>query len=496
MKSIRNYTRILLLVCAMALVLPAAAYAKSPYTGYIYNSQDDDKPALNGYLYADSFDGYDMTSGSFKSPEDLFVTPDDTLYVVDSGNNRVVHMDPDTGAVLTIYGDKEGKGALNGPKGLFVAKDNSVYVADTGNKRIVVYKPEGTFDREFGLPQSELIGSDFNYSPAKLVVDKRGYMFVSSEGSSLGLMQIRPDGSFAGFYGANHVPFSMTRVFVKLIASKEQRDQLASARPPEFSNLFQDNEGFIYTTSLGIRFDQVKRLSAVGVDTLNSGTHRYGDYWMKEVDGEVEHETIVDVSVSKDGFITALDQTNGELYQYDKLGKLLFIFGGRGNQNGLFKTATSVAETSDGAIYVADRERSRIDRFYPTPFADKVHEASILYVDGKYNEAMKPWQEVLQMDSTYDMAYTAIGKAYYRQHKYKEAMTYFKLGLNRGGYSDAMFEYRKVYIKAHFGTIMTIVIICFILLQVLLRYMRKRKIAKKRSEFLGTMKGGGVSGSH
>jgi DNA-binding beta-propeller fold protein YncE len=496
MKPMHTITRILLLVCAMSLALPAAVYAKSPYTGYIYNTQKYDKPSLNGYLYADSFDGYDMTSGSFKSPEDLFVTSDDMLYVVDSGNNRVVHMDPDTDAVLTIYGDKEGKGALNGPKGVFVTKDNSVYVADTGNKRIVVYKPDGTFDREYGLPKSELIGSDFNYSPAKLVVDKRGYMFVSSEGSSLGLMQIRPDGSFAGFYGVNHVPFSMTRVFVKLIASKAQRDQLALARPPEFSNLYQDNEGFIYTTSLGIRFNQVKRLSAVGVDTLNLSNNRYGDYFMKSINGEPEHDTIVDVSVSKAGFITALDQTNGELFQYDKLGNLLFIFGGRGNQNGLFKTATSVAETSDGAIYVADRERSRIDRFYPTPFAEKVHEASTLYVDGKYKEAMKPWQEVLQLDSTYDLAYTAIGKAYYRQHEYKEAMKYFKLGLNRSGYSDAMFEYRKIYIKAHFGTIMTIVIIFFILLQVLLHYLRKRKIARKRNEFLGIVKGGGVSGSH
>ncbi len=50
-------------------------------------------------------------------------------------------------------------------------------------------------------------------------------------------------------------------------------------------------------------------------------------------------DAFVDITVDKKGFITALDQTNGELYQYDKLGNLIFIFGGIGNQDGLFKTA-------------------------------------------------------------------------------------------------------------------------------------------------------------
>ena len=214
---------------------------------------------------------------------------------------------------------------------------------------LLIFNEGGSFKKEFGVPDSPLLGKDFVYTPSKLVVDKRGYMFVSSDGNSLGLMQIRPDGKFAGFFGANHVRYDWTSNIVKLIATKEQRDQMALVRPPEFSNMFQDSEGFIYTTTIGIRQNQVKRLSAVGVDTLNAnGQTRYGDLFMARDDTKPARDAFVDITVDKKGFITALDQTNGELYQYDKLGNLIFIFGGIGNQDGLFKTAAGVAETSDG----------------------------------------------------------------------------------------------------------------------------------------------------
>src|SRR5690606_21635267 len=130
-------------------------------------------------------------------------------------------------------------------------------------------------------------------------------------------------------------PFSLSRLFVKWIATEEQRDQLSSVRPPEFSNLYQDEEGFIYSTTLGVIFNQIKRLSAVGVDTLNGDTdYRFGDYYMPISNGMELLDAFVDISVSQRGLITGLDQTTGRLFQYDKLGNLLFIFGGVGKQDG------------------------------------------------------------------------------------------------------------------------------------------------------------------
>jgi DNA-binding beta-propeller fold protein YncE len=475
---------------------PATAFAENPYWGYIYNTNKEDKPSLNGYLPLDSIDGYDMKSGPFKNPEDLFVAGDDTIYVTDTGNNRIVHFDA-MQRVIGIYGTPDGPGKLNGPRGVFVTQEGDVYVADTQNRRIVIFDNTGAFKKDYLVPDSPLLGKDFVYSPSKLVVDKRGYMFVSSDGDSMGIMQIRPDGKFAGYFGANHVSYDWTRVIVKLIATKEQRDQMALVRPPEFSNLFQDSEGFIYTTTIGLRTNQVKRLSAVGVDTLNAyGQNRYGDLFMPDENSKPLRDAFVDVTVNNMGFITALDRTTGELYQYDKLGNLLFIFGGTGNQDGLFKTAAGVAETSDGTIYVTDKTRNRIERFYPTPFADLVHKASQLYVDGKYDEAFGPWKQVLELNSNYDMAYLAIGKSLFRQHKYEEAMKYFKLGGDRNSYSNALFEYRKVFIREHFGEIATSLIVVIIALVLLQNAIKRQWFASLRSVRRQPRKEEGINGSH
>jgi tetratricopeptide (TPR) repeat protein len=474
MRSLMRIKPAIFVLLIFILAVPATVNAEAPYRGYTYDNLGNTPVTINGYLYAHSIDGIGQEFGSLKAPEDLFVAPDDTLYIVDSGNNRVLHI-KQSQEVLGIYGDKEGKGLLNTPKGVFVNAQGDVYVADTMNRRIALFDKSGQFVKDFPQPESPLLGKDFVYSPSKLIADKRGYLFVVSDGANQGLIQIRPDGQFAGFFGANHVPFDWTRVLVKFVASEEQKGQIASVRPPEFSNLFQDSEGFIYTSTLGVHVNQIKRLSAVGVDTLNAySEYRYGDYYMPLSNGNELLEAFVDVSISKSGLISALDQTTGRVFQYDKLGNLLFIFGGIGQQDGLFRTPSSVAETSDGMIYVADRTRNRIDSFYTTPFANLVHHASELYVDGKYDEAFGPWNEVLQLDANYDLANYVIGKTYFRKQQYQEAMTYFKLAHNQIGYSDALHEYRKVFVRENFGTIMTILIAGFVLLRLLLMAYRRR----------------------
>lgn len=428
------------------LLLPSQAFADAPYAGYTWNKIDEDVRSINGYLYDSSIDPTGTDVGVFKNPESLFIGEDDTLYLVDTGNSRIVHMDKD-GKTLGVIGDADGSGKLQEPKGVYVKADGTVYVADTKNQRIAIFNKEGKFINEFLKPDSPLLGANFSYSPSKLIVDKRDYMYVVSDGNTQGLLQIDSGGKFKGFYGANHVGFSWTRLLIKLVASEEQQNQMATVRPSEFSNVDLDEEGFIYSTTLGEEYNQIKRLSPVGVDTLNIGQRWYGDY---STTGPFSMASFVGISIDKNGFITTLDLQTSKIFQYDKLGNLLFSFGGLGDQNGLFLTPSAVEQTSDGTIYVVDKGRGRIDRFKTTPFADLVHEASLLHVDGKYGEAKKLWQEVLRLNANYNMAYLAIGKALYKAEEYKEAMDYFKLAHSKIDYSSAFREYRKVYIREHF----------------------------------------------
>jgi sugar lactone lactonase YvrE len=78
----------------------------------------------------------------FDSPRDLLIAGDDTLYVVDTGNSRVLEILPD-GSSRTIVGSPEGEtGFRDGsgtsarfdhPGGITMDSSANLYIADTGN---------------------------------------------------------------------------------------------------------------------------------------------------------------------------------------------------------------------------------------------------------------------------------------------------------------------------------------------------------------------------
>ncbi|NIK79596.1 DNA-binding beta-propeller fold protein YncE [Paenibacillus castaneae] len=461
-------TAIALLMLVTAL--PVQTYAASPYEGYTRNKLGDDVHSINGYIYESSIDGYDLSSGPFSAPEDVFLADDGTIYIVDTGNSRIVHLNKKH-ELLGIIGDEEGDGKLYEPKGVFVKQDGTIYVADTKNQRIAIFDQKGKFQNQFGKPENPLLGATFSYSPSKLLVDKRNYMFVVSDGNTQGLIQIDPNGQFKGFYGANHVGFSWSRLINKLVATDEQKAKLSVVKPLEFSNAVQDEEGFIYTSTLGTEMNQLKRLSPVGVDTLNIVPRRYGGRFDN---GPFSVPSFLDLAVDKDGVITALDLQSSKVYQYDKLGNFLFVFGGLGDQNGLFITPSSLAQSPDGTVFVVDKGRNRVDLFRTTPFAELVHDASRLFVDGRYKEAEGLWNEVLHLNGNFDLAYLAIGKSLFKAENYKDAMTYFELARSRYDYSIAFKEYRKEYIRENFAWICLIIVVIIIALRYILPFLWRR----------------------
>ncbi len=78
-------------------------------------------------------------------PTDVAVASDGVLYVVDSGNNRIVVFDS-AGRRTNQFG-RQGSddGQLQDPVGIGIAPDNSIYVADRGNKRLVQFSANGSF---------------------------------------------------------------------------------------------------------------------------------------------------------------------------------------------------------------------------------------------------------------------------------------------------------------------------------------------------------------
>ncbi len=87
-------------------------------------------------------------------PRKIASGPDDSIYVVDSGRNRIVKFSPD-GQVLASWGsDGSGDGQFSGLSSVAVnPTTDRVYVADPLNRRIQVFDSNGKFLTKWSVPE-------------------------------------------------------------------------------------------------------------------------------------------------------------------------------------------------------------------------------------------------------------------------------------------------------------------------------------------------------
>jgi DNA-binding beta-propeller fold protein YncE len=113
----------------------------------------------------------------FYGPRRIAIGPDNSIYVVDQGHDRIVKFSPD-GHVLSNWGSKgSGDGQFNDPTSVAVDSTiGKVYVADPTNKRIQVFDQNGKFLTKWIIPEW---GQPAGFED--LVIDsKMGRVYASS----------------------------------------------------------------------------------------------------------------------------------------------------------------------------------------------------------------------------------------------------------------------------------------------------------------------------
>ena len=478
---VKHWMLSLAVLVVLLLAMSQSSMCAVPYRGYVFDFWQKPTPAPEAYLPYKVIDGRSIGISDFRAPQDIFVDDHLRVYLLDSGNNRIICMNQDWD-VLRIIDQFEHDGKVdrfNSPKGLFVTSDGNIYVADTGNGRIVILTNDGKYIREIGKPTTGaegIITEDFSFKPSKVAVDRAMRVFVKADEVFEGFMEFDSAGNFKGFVGAPRVAPSLLDVFWQRLATREQRERLALFLPTEFSNLDIDSRGFIMATTRPesvYQEDVVRRLSASGQDVLRrlGFTPPIGDVvdpsaWEgASISGP---SVFVDVVASKDGVYRVLDQRRGRVFTYDYNGRLLYVFGGPGSQRGTLSTPVAIDVLGDEVV-VLDSSNNRITVYAPTEYAKLIHAAIRLYAAGHYEVAAEVWRRVLAYNANYDLAYTGIGEVLLRTGDYREAMHYFRLGNNRDRYSEALGFYREEIIRENFATIMTVAVLAIALLYITVR---------------------------
>jgi murein DD-endopeptidase MepM/ murein hydrolase activator NlpD/DNA-binding beta-propeller fold protein YncE len=139
--------------------------------GYSAFNAMDGAPHPNVMIHEISSTGNGAGGGELTAPEVAFAQASGSVYVADTGNNRVQVFNADGS-----YRFKFGEGTLVSPQGIDVDGLGNIYVADTGNHRIVKFSSAGDFIREYRSEDGEI-------TPLKIKL-KGGKLYIADANSS------------------------------------------------------------------------------------------------------------------------------------------------------------------------------------------------------------------------------------------------------------------------------------------------------------------------
>ena len=310
-------------------------------------------------------DGGPATKARLLDPKGLAVDTDGTLYIADTGNNRIRKMDTD-GIITTFAGTGErgdgGDGGaatraqLRAPYGVAVGPDGSVFITDTFNNRVRKVDTEGIittfagtgemgpFEDEDAIGDGGPATSARLIGPAGLAFDAEGNLYIVDPGNHR-VRKVDTNGIITTFAGTGERSFS--------------GDEGAAAEAQlSFPVGFEiDDEGNFYLTDAYAGRNRIRKIdTAMTITTVAE---------MASLGG-------VTVDVHGNLYITAYSV--GRVLKLSPSGMLSIIAGsaqaGYGGDGGPATLAqldepSGIEVDARGNVYVADSKNNRVRKLTP-----------------------------------------------------------------------------------------------------------------------------------
>jgi len=488
----RKITKILSLVMALMILvsmLTATSFGYTAFNSYNYNYYGEAIETPSGYTPVKRYTGADLGVGNIEKGIDLYVSPQNEIYVLDQGSENAVKLHIfdanfkhlQTISVLTDDGEEV---FMNAPEGVTVDKEGYIYICDTGNQRLLKIDRSGEIVLRIEEPKSELFDKDFVFKPSKVAIAKNDSIYVISQGALDGIMEFNKYGVFLRYFGAPDVQLSFSdmislawRKIYRSISGEDADAAFITFVPTEFENLVVDEEGFVYSVVMATsetNKDQLMKMNFLGNNILdpNAKSTAKISTALSETYGDLERRGTTsqgnlfnDVAVDDDGFITMLDYNLSKIFEYDPDGNMTFVYSAPGYQFGQLrkKGAMGLAKLGKKTL-VLDQYHGAVTVFDLTKYGRTLHDAINYYDQGKYNEAEDLWVEVLKANANCELAHIGIGKVLYQKGDYESALNHYKLANDRTNYQDAYSLYRESLLADNFDFIMTLLLVLVLLL--------------------------------
>ena len=276
-------------------------------------------------------------------PRNLEVAPDGTLYILDTGNHRLLHISTD-GSLLNSwgeYGSLESGGGLPGtfnePWGIGISPEGDVYVADTWNHRIQKFTSEGEFLLSWGkFGQRET--PDAFWGPRDVVIDENGHVYVADTGNKR-IVVFDTEGQFIAEFG--DVGY-------------------ADGQFDEPSGLALDGDGNLFVADTWNQRIQVFSPDFNGLAQVFLTKWDVEGWYGQSLDNKPY------LTISPDGLVYTSDPELSRIIAYTSSGEVVATWGMEGQDQTSLFFPTGLAADQEGGIWVSDTKNNRIQYFLPT----------------------------------------------------------------------------------------------------------------------------------
>jgi predicted membrane-bound mannosyltransferase/DNA-binding beta-propeller fold protein YncE len=292
-----------------------------------------------------SFGATGSADAQFNKPRGLAIAQDGSIYVADSGNNRIQHLSAE-GKLLQSWGvtgdaTKAGGapgGAFNEPWSVAIGTDGSVFVADTWNHRIQKFTADGRFLKMWGyFGQAEK--PDGFWGPRGLAVDKKGNVYVTDTGNKR-VAVFTAEGDFVTQFGTT------------------------GTDPGQFDEpvgITVDQEGLVYVADTWNSRIQIFAPDSAGT------TFTMLRAWEVSAWAGQSLENKPFIASAQGGRLIVADPEGYRVLMFDQEGKLVMGWGDYSADADGFGLVSGVAVAPDGSVWVSDGANNRILKFTLPP---------------------------------------------------------------------------------------------------------------------------------
>ena len=274
----------------------------------------------------------------FNAPRGMATAPDGSLYLADSRNHRIVHLDS-TGKFIQAWGSfgdaASAGGMFNEPWGLAVAGDGSVFVADTWNHRIQAFDANGSFLRMWSSFDTGLGTLDGFWGPRDIAIGPDGNVYVTDTGKQR-VVIFTPEGQYVNQFGGRG---------------------LETGRLDEPVGLAIAGDGTVY-----IADTWNKRVQAF--EKLADGSYRSKLAWEVQAwtSESLDNKPYIALDTAQNVYIT--DPDYGRILRFDQDGNFRQLWGGFDN-NYAMGVISGVTVGQDGLVWVTDASSNLLLGFQP-----------------------------------------------------------------------------------------------------------------------------------